>query len=356
MRVAILWIELSGYLNACLRELASRPGVEIFVAHTLASSNSPFDAEQFRWVSQQLAWQSSPELDSLEARLNAFQPDVLVFTGWSIAAYRKVAKRWKGRATRIMTMDNCWMGTAAQRVGCLIAPLYLQPLADAIWVPGERQADFASRLHFKQSAILRGSYSCDYFSFSAVYEARAQLQRPLKRAFVFVGRFVESKGVSVLAAAYRRYRSRVSTPWPLTCYGSGPLSHILEAEPGVIVEGFVQPESLPAKLAEAGCLVLPSSFEPWAVVVHEATAAGLLILASEAVGAVPHLVQDSYNGFVFGVNDVGGLSWSMERVSRMSDARLGAMTAASFSLAKQFTPARWADTVLEYTAMRRATG
>ncbi len=162
MRVAILWIELTGYLNACLRELASRPGVEIFVAHTPASSNSPFDVEQFRWVSEQLAWRSSSELDSLEARLNAFQPDVIVFAGWSIPAYRKVAKRWKSRATRIMTMDNCWMGTAAQRAGCLIAPFYLRPLADAIWVPGERQAAFASRLHFKQSAILRGSYSCDY--------------------------------------------------------------------------------------------------------------------------------------------------------------------------------------------------
>jgi glycosyltransferase involved in cell wall biosynthesis len=348
MRVAILWIELTGYLNACLRELASRPGVEIFVAHTPASSNSPFDAEQFRWVSQQLVWRSPSELDSLEARLSAFQPEVIVFAGWAVPAYRRVARRWKSRATRIMTMDNCWMGTAAQRFGCLIAPFYLQPLADAIWVPGERQAAFASRLHFKQSAILRGSNSCDYPEFSAVYEGRVQLQCPLKKAFVFVGRFVESKGISVLAAAYRRYRGRVCNPWPLTCYGSGPLSHILEAEAGVIVEGFVQPESLPTKLAEAACLVLPSSFEPWALVVHEAAAAGLLILASEAVGSVPHLVQDNYNGFVFGVNDVEGLSRLMERVAQMSDAKLCAMAAASSSLARQFTPSRWADTVLEY--------
>ena len=175
----------------------------------------------------------------------------------------------------------------------------------------------------------------------------------MNRAFVFVGRFIESKGVPVLAAAYRRYRSRVCDPWPLTCYGSGPLSHILEAEQGVIVEGFIQPKSLPTKLAEAACLVLPSSFEPWAVVVHEAATAGLLILASEAVGAVPHLVQDNYNGFVFGVNDVEGLSRLMERVSLMSDAKLGAMAAASFSLAQQFTPARWANTVLEYAECAR---
>ena len=158
MRVAILWIELTGYLNACLRELASRPGVEIFVAHTPASSNSPFDADQFRWVSQQLAWRSSSELDSLEARLNAFQPDVIVFAGWSVPAYRKVAKRWKRRATRIMTMDNCWMGTAAQRVRLLDCALLFAAIG---------------RRHLGS----RGAPSC--FCISAAFQAERDPSRKL---------------------------------------------------------------------------------------------------------------------------------------------------------------------------------
>jgi glycosyltransferase involved in cell wall biosynthesis len=126
------------------------------------------------------------------------------------------------------------------------------------------------------------------------------------------------------------------------------LAQILDAEPGVVLEGFVQPSSIPARFSEAACLVLPSSFEPWAVVVHEAAAAGLLILASEAVGAVPHLVQNEYNGFIFGVNDAEELSLLMENVSRMDDAMLNAMAAASASLARQFTPLRWTNTLLDY--------
>ena len=353
MRVAILWIELTGYLNSCLRELASRPGVEIFVAHTPPGSDAPFANEQFGWLSKQFVWRSFSDLDSLDARLSDFHPDVIVFAGWAIPAYRRVAKQWKLRATRIMTMDNCWLGTPKQWAACLMAPFSLQKMADAIWVPGERQVMFASRLHFKQSQILRGLYSCDYSAFSSVHESRVELNRPLKRAFIFVGRILETKGVPTLAAAYRRYRSRVGDPWPLICYGKGPLAKMLEAEPGVILEGFIQPDRLPAKLAEAACLVIPSSFEPWALVVHEAAAAGLLILASEAVGAVPHLVQDNYNGFVFGVNDVEGLSHLMQRVGQMSDVKLSSMAAASSSLARQFTPTRWADTVLEYAQSDR---
>jgi len=43
MRIAILWTRLSGYLNVCLKELASREGVEIFVSHEVAGSDAPFD-------------------------------------------------------------------------------------------------------------------------------------------------------------------------------------------------------------------------------------------------------------------------------------------------------------------------
>ncbi len=348
MRVAILWIELTGYLNACLRELAGRDGVELFVAHTPPGSDAPFAKEQFGWLENQLIWRNAADLDSLNACLNVFQPDVILIAGWAVPAYRRVAKHWKSRAIRILTMDNCWMGTASQLLGCLVSPFFVKPLADAIWVPGERQAAFATRLGFNQSAILRGLYSCDHAAFSSIYKDRVETHRLLGRAFVFVGRMVERKGIPALIAAYRLYRGRVSDPWPLVCYGSGPLSGVLESEPGVSVEGFVQPDQLAAKLGEASCLVLPSIFEPWALVVHEAAAAGLAILASEAVGAVPHLVQDHYNGFVFSVNDAKGLSQLMVRVSQMSESKLESMSAASSSLARQFTPIRWADTLLDF--------
>jgi glycosyltransferase involved in cell wall biosynthesis len=247
-----------------------------------------------------------------------------------------------------MAMDNCWFGTVKQWIGVLSAPFFVHRLADAIWVPGERQSQFASKLQFRQSAILHGLYSGDSSAFAATYEARVHQKQPVKRVFVFVGRMVEVKGIPTLIAAYRLYRSRTQNPWPLVCYGQGPLASMLRAEQGIVVEGFVQPEDLPVKLANAACLVLPSSFEPWAVVINEATAAGMLVLASGVVGAVPHLVQNNYNGFIFDVGDADGLAWLMNRVSRMDDQKLNLMAAASSLLAKQFTPARWADTLLNF--------
>lgn len=353
MRIAILWIELTGYLNACLRELASRSSVDLFVAHRPPDPNSPFSTEQFAWLPRQFVWRSAIDLASLPSRLHEFCPDVLVIAGWAVPAYRKVALEWKSRAVRIMTMDNCWQGTLSQWGGRLTARYFVQALAEAIWVPGERQAAFASKLLFKQSNILRGMYSCDYAAFSAVYENRMRDHAPLKRAFAFVGRLIERKGIRTLAQAYRLYRTRTPNPWPLICHGLGPLATDLAGEAGVEIDGFIPPEKLPEKLAQAACLVVPSTFEPWALVVHEATAAGLLVLASVAVGAVPHLVQQNYNGYVFDRNDPEGLALLLQRVSSLSDEKLDSMSAASASLARQFTPVRWSDALLQYADSAR---
>jgi glycosyltransferase involved in cell wall biosynthesis len=216
-----------------------------------------------------------------------------------------------------------------------------------IWVPGERQAIFAKRLGFEQRAIFWGLYSCDQPGIETLHLSRLADKRTMPRSFLFVGSFVSRKGVDQLVGAYQSYRERSIDPWPLICCGAGPLRSHLEGRPGIRVEGFVQPDRLRDMLATAGCLVLPSNSEHWGVVVHEAASAGLVILATENVGAAVHLVQDNYNGYIFDGRDVRGLAALMSHVSNLSEARLDAMSRASHLLSKQFTPARWADTLLQ---------
>ena len=330
MRIAILWTRLSGYLNICLKELASREGVEIFVSHEVAGSDAPFDDVQFSWMSNRISWRTERDLDPLNSRLDAFDPEILIFAGWHIRPYRKAARAFANRSWRVMTMDNCWRATPRQIAGRWIAWVYLLPLAGAVWLPGDRQSIFARRLGFDQQMILRGLYSCDQTAMEAPQIARVTTNRPVPRSFLFLGRFVPEKRTDMLLKAYELYRDNTLNPWPLVCCGAGPLQSELEGKRGIQVKGFVQPERIPEVLASAGCLVLPSQFEPWGLVVHEAASAGLAILASEKVGAVPHLVQPGYNGFIFGISDVVGLATLMSQVSAMGDAQLDEMSRAIF--------------------------
>jgi len=347
MKVAILWTQLSGYLNACMKELAVRDNIDLFVCHEAPGKDAPFDEGQFAWITKRFMWRTQLDLYSLEQQLRAFAPDILVVAGWHIPAYRRLAKKLQSKCWRVMTMDNPWAATVRQRVGTWIAPYYLRSIADVAWVPGERQAVFARKLGFQQGAILRGLYACDQAAFEAMHLQRLAEGRPVPRFFLFAGRFSPQKGLDTLVRAYQAYRETDPDPWPLICCGAGPLRSHLEAKPGIRIEGFVQPAHMPPLFAAAGCLVVPSVFEPWALVIHEAVSAGLLALASEKAGAAVHLVQPGYNGFIFDSQDAAGLASLMSQISAMSDSQLDAMSRASHSLSLQFSPQRWADTLLD---------
>jgi glycosyltransferase involved in cell wall biosynthesis len=241
MRVAFLWNGISGYYNACLKELANRNGTELFVCHEALHESAPFDEGQFAWMKKRIAWRTRKDLGNLEQELHEFEPDVVIFASWNKPVYRAIAKSFEGKAWRVMGMDNCWLGTLKQRVGTWIAPFYVRPLADAVWLPGERQAVFAKKLGFESKVVMRGSYTCDQQPIAEAYQKRLADGRALPHSFLFVGRFAPEKGVRTLVKAYEIYRKRSVDPWPLVCCGTGPLQSVLENKEGISIGGFVQP-------------------------------------------------------------------------------------------------------------------
>jgi glycosyltransferase involved in cell wall biosynthesis len=348
VRVAVLWQDMSGYFNACLKALSASADVDLFVAHPEVDPEVPFDDAQFAWLPIRHLWRGQPDARSLIAELESFRPDVVLVSSWHIPPYRKVVKHFQGRALRILCMDNQWMETPKQWLGRLSRRIYLAPYFDMAFVSGDRQAQFARHLGFGQTRILRGLYCCDTDAF----------QRPVAsepdRAFFFCGRLVESKGVTVLMQAYEKYRRSIEHPWPLRVAGVGPLSFQLDQVEGVELLGFLQPAALPEAMWSSTALVLPSLFEPWGVVVHEAATAGLILVCSEATGAAVHLLQDGYNGYLFPTGNADLLAQRMLALSVRSDEELKDMREASVLMSGQLTPDRWASYLLEAVASATA--
>ena len=342
-RVAVLWARLSGYFHACLRALDDE--ADLLVVHKQGEPDAPFDPGAVTAGLRTQDWGGDgPDADALERLLADFEPDAIVVCSWNVAAYRQVCRTRQGRTLRIVAMDNQWRGTPKQWAGVASSRFLLEPTYDAAWVCDERQADFAGRLGYPVERLLWGLYSGDHPRFAAVARARGTALPP--PAFLFVGRLVPEKGVDVLAAAYRRYRGLVDDPWPLMISGSGPDQHLLDEVDGVKQLGFVQPADVPDVFAAAGCLVLPSRFEPWAVVIHEAAAAGLPIVCSKACGASARLVLDSYNGVVVTEGDAEALARALLRIHRTDDDERRAMGVASESLAAQYSPEQWSGRLL----------
>lgn len=350
IRLAILWACWTGYMDAVLEAMFARHRVRVLLVRRPVDPDAPFDVAGLPAASRCELADYDEGFDALAARLAAFGPNLLLVTSWDQPTYRRLCRAWAGRVPRVMQMDNQWHGTLKQWVGVLSSPVFVRRLADFVLVPGDRQARFARRLGFPPRRQLRPSLSGRTHAFAAA----AEIPLAARKAFLFVGRLVPEKGVDVLAEAYRRYRARAEDPWPLLVCGAGPAADRLEVA-GIERCGFVQPTELPDVFARAACLVLPSRFEPWAVAVHEAAAAGLGIICSTACGAGDHFVDRAgRNGAVVATDDVAALSEAMLAVAHWSDARLDAARLRSLELAATVAPADWGDRLAQLVAAAAA--
>src|SRR4029078_12686329 len=73
--------------------------------------------------------------------------------------------------------------------------------------------------------------------------------------------------------------------------------------PGAEFRGFVDQPGLPSVYAEADVFAFPTLDDPFGIVVLEAAASGLPIVASPFAGATLDLVEDGRSGFVVSPDD-----------------------------------------------------
>lgn len=156
---------------------------------------------------------------------------------------------------------------------------------------------------------------------------------PDRRRLVFSGRLAPKKRPDLLLSAFERIADH-RPQWDLLIIGDGPLRQQLQAQlpqrlsDRVRWTGFLDDQSLVAALYRlCDVLVLPSDYEPWALVVNEAVAAGLAVVASHVVGAAAELVRDGVNGRIFRRGDLDHLTECLMDVT--DPQRIDALKSAS---------------------------
>jgi len=144
---------------------------------------------------------------------------------------------------------------------------------------------------------------------------------PQRRRILFAGRMVPEKRPDLAIESFARIADR-RAEWDLVMLGDGMLRARLQASvPAELTSrltwaGFIPSAQEVAALYRAcDVLVLPSDYEPWAVVVNEAAAAGLAIVCSDVVGAAAELVRDGVNGWTFPSGDVDALTEHLMHVT-----------------------------------------
>lgn len=149
---------------------------------------------------------------------------------------------------------------------------------------------------------------------------RQALQLP-GRYFLFVGRLVPEKGVFDLLQAYGALATELRAAIGLVLVGEGNARPELEKLAAAIVPGavhfpgFVHREQLPSYYSLAEALVFPTRSDPWGLVVNEAMACGLPVIASSVAGCAADLVEDFWNGRIVRDGDTVQFSEAMSELA-----------------------------------------
>lgn len=144
-----------------------------------------------------------------------------------------------------------------------------------------------------------------------------------QRPFLAVARYVPKKNLAFLLKAYASFRSRKpNSPRKLILCGGGPLEADLRATAATLgltewvdFTGFVGQREVSRHMANALCLLLPSTEEQWGLVVNEALAFALPVILSPNVGALDLLAIDGKNSIVCDPADHDSWATAMDLLS-----------------------------------------
>lgn len=269
--------------------------------------------------------------------LKVLQPDAVILHGydapalWAAFLWAKIHNRpvlFRSDANIAKDQERSTISWRRLLKKCVVGAMFSR--IDAFLTIGTANEAYYELYGGKRDRFFRSSYMVDVNKFATAATKEREQKRPLKaqlgikeqKVILFVGRFVWKKDIETVLRAFVLALPDLGDT-ALVLAGDGPQRPKLEkaaqqAEGHVYLIGFRQPEELGGIYGMADALVLASVEEPWGLVVNEAMAAGLAVIASDKVGAACDLVVPGRTGEIFPAGEVEALAQCFKKVIKDS--------------------------------------
>jgi glycosyltransferase involved in cell wall biosynthesis len=231
--------------------------------------------------------------------------------------------------------------------------------ADACVAVGTRSRDYLHSLGARENALFTAFSTVDVDLFQSVSatvrQDRAQHRKALgiqrERVLLYCGQFIERKGLRYLIDAFALIkRQHPEVALVLVGYGQARAEMVAQVArlglSDVHLLDHVEVSDMPRMYALADIFVLPSLEETWGLVVNEAMACGLPVIASDCVGSSVDLVREGQNGFIVPAADAASIA---ERCLLLltDEALLARFAQCSAERILNFTPQHAAEAFAE---------
>jgi glycosyltransferase involved in cell wall biosynthesis len=270
--------------------------------------------------------------------MRSFGPDVVIVGGWNQPAFWQALV--KAPASLLWVESNA----SDSRTAPDAVRRFALSRASGFLVPGRASRTYLEELGASTERIFVAPNAIDFRVFAERVEAERADAGALRErlgldgcVFLYAGRLEREKGLDVLVDAMK------GVPGQLVLVGSGPLAPELRSRARVV--GQLTRDELVPWYAAADVLVLPSRSEPWGMTLNEGAAAGLPLVATDAVGAAHDLIEPGVNGFRVPAEDVDALGEALRALAADPELRRRAGE-RSRELAEGFRPEAWAAGVV----------
>lgn len=358
-KLAILNTHPIQYFAPLYRRLAQEPGIDLtvyFCSHQGAEEY--FDSgfgERFKWDVPLLEGYKYRFLKNLRTRdsvggfwslinldivreLRANNYDALWVNGHNCATYLIgiLAARWLNipvlmRCETHLLLQRSKLKLAARK---LLMRLLYNRLCDVCLPIGTRNREFYLAHGVDSGKMFTVPYAVDngYFAraanqFTHRDETKTDLGLPLNMPLVLsVSKMLPGKKLMDLLVAFRRIRAG-GTEAALLFVGSGEeevnlKDYVRDHQlPDVHFFGFRNQSELPKFYSIADLFVFPSASETWGLILNEVMCAGVPVIASSNIGAVPDLVHQGENGFAFESGNIDELVGCIQRLLESAELR-----------------------------------
>lgn len=292
-KVLFLYTNTAGYMERCWEYIGT---LGICKIQVICYNNNLPDSGPY------LSYKKTPRnFEFLSKMVNCYKPEIIFISGWSNFHYLLIGHLMRKKGVKIVGLsDTAFKGNFRQKLGRLTAVFFLHSVFDYFWVCGEKQKKLITYFKYPAHKIKTCLYTCDH---SLFYPEKMLKQNK----FIFIGKKNRVKGWDTLKEVYEIYKNSVKNPWKLEVIdGGNPKTKI----PYI---------NIPLMLRSADCLILPSRYEPWGMVIQEAAASGCTIIASKECGSAEIFVKHNENGFLFNASDSIALLESMIKMHEISD-------------------------------------
>jgi glycosyltransferase involved in cell wall biosynthesis len=334
---------LAGYVLGNFKQfLYLNPDAELLVVHYPVNSEAPFNFELFQRT--KFIVFDENKLEQLSLTILDFKPDVVLCSGWGNKVYLNWVKNLDKHVKKVICFDNQWNGNFKQRILSLFSRFTFLKMFQFAWVPGAPQKKYAIKIGFNENNIFTGLYPADSKLFIPIGKHKLSQRGVYPKVMLSVARYITQKDLPTMWEAFIEANHSTGEKWSMQCIGFGKQFDQRIQHASISHLGFKQPTEIESYALNAGVYVLPSTYEPWGVAVHEMALSALPMVLSDKVGAATMFLNKS-NGYSFPAGDKEKLKDVLKTIMTLSDQQLWEMAEASYNSGLQLSSDNWASTL-----------